>query len=107
MLGTCVKSYIYWLYFHERNTFSYDILDWAANWPTYLCAMESHYKLSLTGGLILSFGLVCLLLICFRLDFNVHFIFIVLWMVWFHVVLHLPVDDAISGSYFVASGFLI
>ena len=59
-------------FFHKRNTFSYDILDGAADQQTYLSAMKFHYKLSLTGGLILFFGLVCLLLICFRLDFNVH-----------------------------------
>ena len=62
-----IKLYIYWLYFHERNTFLYDILYWL----TYLYAMKFPYKLSLTGGLILCFGLVWLLLICFRSDFNV------------------------------------
>ena len=71
MLGACVKSYVYWHYFHERNTFMYDILNWVADRLTYLCAMKFHYKLSFTGDLILHFGIVCLLLICFRLDFNV------------------------------------
>ena len=71
MSGACVKLYVYWPYFCKRNTFSYDILDQVADWLTYLCAMKFHYKLSLPGGLILCFGLICLLLICFRSDCNV------------------------------------
>ena len=55
-----------------KETFSYDFIDQVADQPTCLCAMKFHYKSSLTGGLILCFGLVCLLLVCLGSDFNVH-----------------------------------